>query len=232
MTRFATRVAALALFIPMQAVAGDYSAVLREATAALANDYMRDWAFTETSLDSESATVARFDPARSGNEQWQLLTVNGRSPTDEEIADFLDDKVHDMAEEDDDGDSGKDVAELVQPESLSLVEESADHWLFSFIPSEDEFDQGFAEHVDGTLKVARDSPYVEFINIQSKKPFRPQFGVKISEFATQLAFGPAAADGPIVPLAIDIRIKARAFLAIGIDEMISISFSDYEYVGD
>jgi hypothetical protein len=56
--------------------------------------------------------------------------------------------------------------------------------------------------------------------------------VKIKEFVTRLMFGPAADGGPIVPLSVDVRIKARAFIAIGIDETMSISFSDYEYVGD
>ena len=54
----------------------------------------------------------------------------------------------------------------------------------------------------------------------------------ITDFRTRLTFSPAAAGGPIVPVSVNVRIKARAFLVIGIDETISISFSDYEYVGD
>ena len=159
------------------------------------------------------------------------MTVNGRNSTSEEETEFRAEKANDDPGNDDD-DPGNDVEEMVQMDSLSLIEETDDHWMFSFVPSEDEDDEGFMDHVDATLKIARNGPYVEFINLKSNKPFRPQFGVKISEFVTRLTFGPAATDGPIVPYSIDIRIKVRAFLVIRVDETMSISFSDYEYVGD
>ena len=121
---------------------------------------------------------------------------------------------------------------MVQPGSLSLIEETDSYWLFNFLPAEDEDDEGILKHLDATLKIVKGGPYIEFISLQSNKPFRPQFGVKISNLTTRLVFGPAAMNGPIVPVSVDIRIKARAFLAISVDETVSISFSDYEYVGN
>ncbi len=228
--KFAVRLAMAALLLPMHAAASDYSALLDEATSALDNHYESDWAFTETSVESEVTTVARYNPALPDGARWILLTVDGRNPTTEEVTEFRADKAGDDRGNDD-GDPENDVEELVQPDSLSLIEETDDHWLFSFVPTEDEDDEGFFEHVDATLKIIKDGPYVEFINLQSNKPFRPQMGVKIKDFLTRLTFSPAVADGPIVPVSINIRIKARAFLFIGIDETVSISFSDYEYVG-
>ncbi len=228
---FAVRLAMAALLLPMHAAASDYSALLDEATSALDNHYERDWAFTETSVESEVTTVARYNPALPDGARWILLTVDGRNPTTEEVTEFLAEKAeHDPGHDDDDPEN--DVEELVEPDSLALIEETDDYWLFSFVPTEDEDDEGFFEHVDATLKIIKDGPYVEFINLQSNKPFRPQMGVKIKYFLTRLTFSPAVADGPIVPVSINIRIKARAFLLIGIDETVSISFSDYEYVGD
>lgn len=229
--KFAIRLAIAALLLPAHALASDYAALLDDAAAALDDDYMSDWAFTETSADSEITTVARYHPARPGNERWNLLTVNGHPPTDKEVAAFREDKAgEDPGNNDDDRDN--DVEEMVQPDSLSLIEETDEHWLFSFSPSEDEDDEGFLKHVDATLKIVKHGPYIEFISLRSNKPFKPRFGVKISELVTHLSFGPAAAGGPIVPESVDIRVRARAFLAIGIDETVSISFSDYEYVGD
>lgn len=231
--RIAVRIPILALLLPLIGSASDYSSLLEEATDALDNDFEDNWAYTETTVESDGTYVGRYDPTRPDNQRWTLLTVDGRTPTDDEFADFLDEKADEVSrDEDNDDDSGNDVGDMVQPDSLELIEESDDHWLFSFVPSEDEEDEGFLEHVDATLKIARNGPYLEIINLQSSKPFKPQFGVKVSNFVTRLQFGPAATDGPIVPVSVDIRIKARAFLAISVDETVSISYSDYKYVGE
>ena len=219
---------------PLHAIAEDYSALLQEATHALDNDFASQWAFTETSIESETKTIARFDPAKPEGERWHLLTVDDRSPTDEEIAEFIEDKQDESFNDDSDEqvDSNNGVDNMVEPDSLELIEETDDHWLFSFEPSEDDEDEKFLKFIDATLRIAKDGPYVEYIHLQSNKPFRPQFGVKVHEFVTRLEFGPAAMGGPIVPLSVDTRIKARAFLVAGVDETFSMLFSDYEFVGD
>ncbi len=139
--------------------------------------------------------------------------------------------------EDDNGSSSADkgdhdVSDIAEPDSLRLIEETNDYWLYSFTPVEDDEEEEFMKHVDATMKIIKDGPYIEYIDMHSNRPFKPQFGVKVKEFVTRLQFGLASNEGPVVPLAVDIRIKARAFLAIGIDETMSVSFSDYEYVGD
>jgi hypothetical protein len=222
----------IACLLPLQVAAGDYSALLQEAASALDNDFDNQWAFTETSIESELTTVARFNPANPRGERWHLLTVDGRSPTGEEIADFAEEKAEESWRSDDyeKDEPGNDVEEMVEPDSLQLIEETDEHWLFSFDPSEDDDEEEFLKFVDATLRIAKDGPYIEYIHMQNNKPFRPQFGVKVKEFVTRLVFGPAATGGPIVPLSVDIRIKARAFLVVGVDETFSTSFSDYEFV--
>ena len=222
--KIAIRLPMLALLLPLHAAAGDYSALLSKAPGALDNDYASDWAFTETSVDSEITTVARFDPSGPDGERWHLLTVNGRNPTATEVADFREERTEDFPEDSDDDDPGNDVEEMVQPGSLSLIEETDSYWLFNFLPAEDGDDEGILEHLEATLKIVKGGPYIEFISLQSNKLFRPKFGVKISNLTTRLVFGPAAMNGPIVPVSVDIGIKARAFLAISVDETVSISF--------
>jgi len=152
-----------------------------------------------------------------------LLSVDGREPTAEEIEEYADDKA------DDNGDDDNGVDVMVDPESLELLEETDDHYLFSFIPSDD--DEDFIEHLDATVKIIKDGLYIEYIAMHNSAPFRPKIGVKVSNLVTRLGFGPATEGGPIVPMSIDIRIKMRAFFVINVDENISISYSDYEFVG-
>jgi hypothetical protein len=204
--------------------ATDHAAILQEAAQAM------DDAYTETTIESEEHTVGRYDPRQPVGERWQLLSVNSREPTAEEITDYAEDKEYDNGSSSaDNGDH--DVSDIAEPDSLRLIEETDDYWLYSFTPVEDD-DEEFMTHVVATMKIIKNGPYIEHIDMHSNKPFKPQFGVKVKEFVTLLRFGLASNEGPVVPLSVDVRIKARAFLAIGIDEKMSVSFSDYEYVGN
>jgi len=209
----------------------DHGAILQNATQAMNDDYMQEWAYTETTIEDEENVVGRYDPRRAEGERWQLLSFNDRQPTAQEVADYAEEKEYDNdSSSSDNGDH--DVSDMAEPDSLRLIEETVDYWLYGFTPIEDDEEEEFMKHVDATMKIIKDGPYIEYIDMHSDKPFKPQFGVKIKEFVTRLRFGLAANDGPVVPLSVDVRIKARAFLAISIDETISVSFSDYEYVGD
>ena len=90
---------------------------------------------------------------------------------------------------------------MIVPDSLTLIEETDDHWLFSFVPAAEEGDDNnsFLEYVDATLKISKDGPYVEYIKLENSKPFRPRFGVKVREFLVLIRFGPGLDGGPIVP---------------------------------
>ena len=206
----------------------DYASLLQEALAALEYNEM-EWAFTEASIEAGTETVARFDPRRPAGERWSLLSVDGREPTQDEIDDFTEDKLDDDESGSDDDDE---VHTMVEGDSLTLVEETDEYWLFSFVPSEEDDEEDFAEFMDGTLEIAKDGRYVSSIDIRSDEPFRPRFGVKVNSILTRLTFGPASPDGPIVPQTIDVDIDIRALLLLRIDETVSISFSDYEFVGD
>jgi len=203
----------------------DHDAIFEEAVQAINNDYRQSWAFTETSVETDAVLVGRYDPRLPSGERWTLLSVDGREPTTDEIEDYLDDK------DDDDGEENTDNVDImVEDGSLVLLEETDEHYLYSFTPSGN--DEDFMEHVDATIKIIKDGPYIEYIDLQASKPFRPQFGVKVSEFTTRLSFGPAAEGGPIVPRLVDIRIKLRAFIFVNVDEKMFTSYSEYEFVGD
>lgn len=203
----------------------DHDAIFEEAVQAINNDYRQSWAFTETSVETDAVLVGRYDPRRPSGERWTLLSIDDREPTADEIEDYLDDR------DDDDGEENTDNVDImVEDGSLVLLEETDDHYLYSFTPSGN--DEDFMEHVDATIKIIKDGPYIGYIDLHASEPFRPQFGVKVSEFTTRLSFGPAAEGGPIVPRLVDIRIKLRAFLIINVDEKNFISYSEYEFVGD
>lgn len=229
---------AIALLWPAAALADaltdEYpSALLQEAIAAIDEDYRDHWAFTETAIDSEATVIGRFDPRRGGEDRWQLISVDGRAPTADEAETFRIDKAGEMAADGpaDEDEAEAEVGEMVRPDTLSLIEETADYWLFSFVPENDD-DEDFLEMMQGTLRIAKDGRYLEHINIESSGPFKPAFGVKVHRFLTRLTFGPAVAGGPIVPRSVAFNVKVRAYLLMNVDESGSVTWSDFEYVGD
>lgn len=223
--------ALLGLSVATAATAEDYADIVNRAFAAIDNDYHAAWAFTEAGTEDGVTHVGRYDPRRPAGERWTLLSVDGRQPTGDEIADYLDNKDDYQRNDNDDNDE----IELINFESLELVEETDEYWIFSFVPNgddeEDEMAREFMRQVDATVKIIRDGHYLEYIDLHNDKPIKPAFSVKISRFVTRLTFGPAGDSGPIVPLTVDVQIKGRAMLLVRFDEMESTHYSDYEYVG-
>ena len=86
--------------------------------------------------------------------------------------------------------------------------------------------------MDGTVRIAKDGGHLEYLDISNQKAVRPAIGVKIRDFHTRFEFAPALAGGPVVPVAFRFRIKGRAFVAVGFDEMETVEFSDFESVSD
>ena len=219
------------LLLTAPALAADHVAILEQAFENISSDFHNDWAFTLSEVEDGVATVGRYDPRLPAETRWQLLTVDGREPDAEEVANYQDDREDDF---DDDRDDSN-VMDIVDIESIELVEETKDYWLFSFTPDigddEDDVAQKIMQKVNGTAKVIRDGHYLEYLDMRSEKPVRPAFSVKISRFLTHIAFGPAGESGPIVPLSIYVEVQGRAALVIKIDERELTRYSDYEFAG-
>ncbi len=214
--------------------AEDYAGLFDEAVGRVTWQYPDDWAFTETRHGKDTIEVGRYDPSRPDSERWELLSVDGRPPTPDEADDYREGKQGDRGflggdkENDNDDDQGS-PSDLVSPGSLELIEESDSHWLLGFVPTGDDEDEAkFMKKMNGTVRIAKAGRHLEFLDIRSRKPVRPAIGVKIREFNTRFEFAEAVAGGPVVPVAFRFRVKGRAFVAVGFDEMETLEFSDFE----
>lgn len=200
----------------------DYNAIFEKAVDAVEFEFHKTWAYTETQVNSEGTWVGRFDPRRPSGERWQLLSVDGRDPTEEELEEYLKDKNHD-----DSGDDENSVNAMVEPDSVRLIENAEDYWLFGFMPDDEEI----MGSVDATIRIDKDSGQLEYIDLRNHETIRPAIGVKISKLITRLSFGPAVEGGPIVPLATQVEVKGRAYLVVSFDEQEMLRNSDFVYAG-
>ncbi|MGI9233102.1 MAG: hypothetical protein ACR2RD_05675 [Woeseiaceae bacterium] len=80
----------------------------------------------------------------SRDERWQIVSVDGREPTDKEIEAFLKEKSHDHS-----GGGDRRINAMVEKDSVHLIEESKEFWLFGFTPEEH---QAVMDSVDATKR--------------------------------------------------------------------------------
>lgn len=214
----------LFLCFPALCVADNYTDILQQAFARFDDNYREEWAFTEERIFKGVTSRGRYDPRQQ--DRWSLLTLDGRTPTEKEISAYHKEK----SKEGEGRGAGKNRPEaMMNPESLSLIEETETYWLFDFLPAGD--DQKFMEHMDGEMMIDKSSLAIEFIDIRSSDSFKPRFGVRVKEFLTRLEFMRANEEGPVVLQSMRFRIKAKAFGMMDVDERVSVVYSEYQFVG-
>lgn len=202
----------------------DHNAIFETAVEAVEFDFDERWAYTETRVDGEHVWVGRYDPRRSSGERWEIVSVDGRTPTARQVEAFQEDKQHDHS---DNGDQR--VNALVEKDSVRLIEESDGFWLFGFSPDED---QEVMNSLDATIRIDKGTGQLAYIDLRNVEPIKPGRGVKISKLITRLTFGPAVDGGPVVPLSTQVEVRGRAFLVISFDEEELTRNSDFEFVGE
>ena len=232
------RLIVLLMLLPPTAYAEDYATLFEDAVRKVTWQYPADWAYTETRQGSERVEVGRYDPSRPEDERWELVAIDGRAPSAEEAREYQEDRRGDRGfmsgdDDDEDGEDDDSPTDFVAPDSLELLEESSTHWLLGFAPAgDDDDDEKFLKKMDGTVRIAKDGGHLEYLDISNQKAVRPAIGVKISDFHTRFEFAPALAGGPVVPVAFRFRIKGRAYVAVGFDEMETVEFSEFETVSE
>lgn len=203
--------------------------IVRQALAALDNGYRSSWAFTRISKKGDNpTTLGRFDPSLPAEQQWTLISLGERVPTAKEQQEWAARRL----QGDKDNESG--FGNMVTPGSVYLIEDGPAHWLFGFAPAADEDDdkktRKLMSKVSGQLRVNKAGNYVEEIALTNDEPIKPAMGVKIKVFEMRMTFAPISGDEPVVPLKVDSHIEGRAFMAVEINDIKNVSFSEYQKV--
>lgn len=224
---------ALIVFLPGMAF-GSQLDLAEQALASLDDTALDGWAFTETTVHNGTETIARYDPSLPEGERWNLISVDGRAPTDDDREDF--EKRHaggDQKDGEQEDSEEQGFSAVIEPDSLVPLEDSVTHAVYRFQPAsgEEEDDDGMSEHLDGLLRISKNGPYVESLEMRSREPFSPAFSVKIKEFSTVMTFAPVGENGTVLPESVEVRVIGRAMLFKKLDETVETRLSDYRFVG-
>lgn len=207
----------------------EHEQIVNQALSAFDNNYKSSWAYTRTSTkDDKPAVVGFFDPRQPAAKKWTLLSIGDRAPSIEEQQAWA------LRRSEEDASDNNNIGKIVTPGSVQLLEESETHWLFSFVPAADEYEdkktRRIISQVRGKLRVNKAGLYIEEVFLSSDKSFRPAFGVKIKLFEMRRTYGPNSDGGPVVLQRVDSHIQGRAFLAVAFDDVKKIRFDDYREV--
>ena len=190
------------------------------------------WAFVRTIQTSDQVLVARHDPRLVNTRHgWQLENVNGKPPSEKELAKFYQqvDQADVKSREDEDAAPVK-ISTLVRIESFRLASSNEQsRATFEFTPAMNEGSNKKQDVFVGELVFDLDSQRVETISIRNTTTYSPVFSVKISTFDMRMKFEPIV--GHVLLTEMSTHIQGKVFFK-KIDEEVQVTFRDYEWVGE
>jgi hypothetical protein len=168
------------------------------AFRGLAQDDGR-WAYTQQmvqySRKGEPRTVrlARFDPSQHYDEQWTLVTINGKEPTPAEVRSFRRERAKLAARRD------RAVGELLDPARAFVVQETEERIHYE-VPLRALPDTRLPpEKFQVVVTVDRATQTLEAVDVALRSSLRVKGVVKVKRGSAQIRFAPVVAGhGPAV----------------------------------
>ena len=229
---------ALALSLQAQAAEPELQTLVREAFKNIESDVQKHWRFSEVSNDGEVERIANYDPSRSQGEQWDLVSIDARSPSAQEQADFRQQK-HEQRERETKRDGGPpaDPLDSINVNSVQLLAEDSNGWRIGFEPRGVGGSKKMMSKMRGTLHISKPERCVELLEIASPGPFKPRIGVKVERFLSRFEFASfaeaeqaAGSCGKLLPVATQFEMTVRAFGVMAVDRAMTANYGDYEAV--
>jgi hypothetical protein len=218
----------LVLAVPAAPAAAAVPDIAREAFANMPK-VTGEWAFTRTREDNDGTRVERFDP--TAEPKWQLLSVDGREPTDAELQDYAEEVEKRLAREE--GRPGdNDFDGLAADEGWELVEEDDERETWRFRPAPGATDrESMAEHLRGEMTILKSVPYVESFRLYNKAPFRAKVIAKIERFSTRIEMIRLDRRA-YMPVRVSTEVRGSAALGLkSIERDILLTYSEFRYAG-
>jgi hypothetical protein len=184
------------------------------------------WAYTLTTTRNGELVIESFDPSRLPGGQWNLLQLQGRKPTTEELEKYAQSRPT--------AESGGPQSNFqradIEPGSLHLVSEDAERaeFLGGFRDEASGADKMLA-HLNLRLFVSKQQAYVEKSVLELKEPYWPVLGVKMNGLRVETTFSAPAGSRPSLPLAQESHFTGRILL-VRTEEKLQLTFTDFRAV--
>ncbi len=180
------------------------------------------WAFNISSKSAGETSIISHDPRREQAAQTKLLSVNGKAPSEDELARFKQ-GLEDTEEQE------ASLLEMVNLESLEVLEEIGGRVVMSFSPRLVEMGEKNNHKLSGTLVYNAVEQTLVSIAITNNEDISPAFSVSINTFNLRFDFIMQGKHQLIRRSNVEVLGTVAVFQSL--DDRQEDTFSDFVYVG-
>ncbi|MGP9802011.1 hypothetical protein [Rheinheimera sp. NSM] len=196
-----------------------------------------DWSYRVSRYENEegqiSSSIALFEPTKATGQQWTLLSLNGQPPDNKQLRKFAEKKLAETKQKQTENGGQQSFSvklrDLIQLDSLQLLSNNTQRFHAGFAVYLSQLGAEASQHLQGSLIFDKQQHYIESIEITNTASFSPLFSAEIKEFKLTLDF--IKIDAAVLPARQELTMKGRFAFFSTIDEVSTVSFSDYHYVG-
>ena len=142
-----------------------------------------EWTFKAETTKAEEIWLGWFDPTQ--DPVWQLSSVDGKSPTQDQVDTYLEE----MREGTDSEEDEDTFLEFISPESLKLTEQKGHLFTYQFKPIFKEFSKKNRERVQGEFVYNSELDIIQRLTFSNTKPIKFAGGAaKLEKFHMEMTF--------------------------------------------
>ena len=186
-----------------------------------ATDLDEDWYFTMEVVDGDELQQIESDPTRPPYERRELLTVNGKTPDADRLAQFADAEKKRI---DDQRDAPGGYAHMVDIATLEPLEAPAGDEIYAFVPQVQKLEKA-REHLRGKLFMDAQSGWIRQLEMYNTETLSPAFSVSVDTYRLKLDFGEV--QGENLLQSVQSHAIGKAGFLKSFDSKVHIRFSDF-----
>lgn len=186
-----------------------------------ATDLDEDWYFTMEVIDGDELQQIESDPTRPPYERRELLTVNGKTPDADRLAQFADAEKKRI---DDQRDAPGGYAHMVDIATLEPLEAPADDEIYAFVPQVQKLEKA-REHLRGKLFMDAQSGWIRQLEMYNTETLSPAFSVSVDTYRLKLDFGEVQGENLLQSL--QSHAIGKAGFLKSFDSKVHVRFSDF-----
>lgn len=189
---------------------------------------LEQWHYLRTRYGEERTIVDRHDPTLPGEEHWQLVSIDGREPSEEERRDYDKDRA-DHSDADERADNENWVRVIV-PDSVRLLGAEGDARRFAYrMQSPDGRREKLFAGIEGDLLVVDDADpaWIREVRLWNTETLRPALGVRID--AVSLLFRFRRQGDWVVPTELSARWEGEFLMLKDIGDQLRFTLEDFRH---
>jgi len=202
----------------------------QRALARMSEMELNLWSYRRTMVSEDGTRIDHHDPRRVEPEHWQLVSIDGRTPTPEEVEEYNEGR-EGGDRKDAESKGSRDIVDMIEPGSLKL--QSSDDIGASYIfrlRSPNGRKEKQWNRISGQFHVFHNdgNPFVDHVRLWNTETAYPRFGLQISEFVLFMDF--AEHGEAVLPLRLEFHIGGRAWLIVRVKKSYQFRFHNFEPV--